>query len=141
MRASTLLTDHIKQSEGYRSEAYRCPAGRWTCGYGHTRGVTRRTTCDVHTAEQWLREDLQPCEDFVKAIRQIDTQGKYDACVDFCYNVGVARFRDSTLLRLIRAGAPARQVQDAFRQWVYGNGRKLPGLVARREWEARRWTE
>ena len=36
MKASNRLIDKIKEFEGYKSKAYRCPAGVWTCGYGHT---------------------------------------------------------------------------------------------------------
>ena len=31
--------DLIKKYEGLRLEAYKCPAGVWTIGYGHTKGV------------------------------------------------------------------------------------------------------
>lgn len=138
---SEILIEHIKKSEGYRAKAYRCAAGKWTCGWGHTRGVTARTTCDRAKAERWLAEDLQPIMATLGAIRQIDTQGKADACADFCFNLGVQNFLGSTLLKKIRGGAPTRGIQDEFRRWVYAGGRRLEGLVKRREWEARRWAE
>ena len=130
---------HIKASEGYRSKAYRCAAGKWTCGWGHTKGVTSRTRCGMDTANRWLEEDLQPIMATLGAIRQIDTQGKADACADFCFNLGIQAFLDSTLLKKIRAGATAKAVQEEFRRWVYANGKRLEGLVKRREWEAKRW--
>lgn len=139
MQSSTELISHIKASEGYRSRAYRCPAGVYTCGYGHTKGVTARTTCNKSTADRWLREDLAPCEAFCSAIPQIDTQGKFDACVDFCFNCGINAFRSSTLFKLIRSKAPADRVQSEFRKWVYAKGVQLPGLVKRRAWEASRY--
>lgn len=139
MKSSDTLITHIKASEGYRSRAYRCPAGVYTAGYGHTKGVTARTTCDKTTADRWLREDLAPCEAFCSAIPQLDTQGKFDACVDFCFNLGVNAFRGSTLFKLIRSKAPADRVQEEFRKWVYAKGVQLPGLVKRRAWEASRY--
>ena len=76
-----------------------------------------------------------------RSIRQIDTQGKFDAVADFAYNVGLGRLRDSTLLKLIRSGASDKAVCAELRKWVYGGGRVLGGLVTRREWEVKRWME
>lgn len=140
-KVSDELTAHVKECEGYSARAYRCPAGVWTCGYGHTKGVTSHTTCDKAKAEAWLCEDLAPVAAFCNAIRQIDTQGKFDAVVDFSYNVGLGRLRDSTLLKLIRSGASDKAVCAELRKWVYGGGRVLGGLVTRREWEVKRWME
>lgn len=141
MKASETLIAHIKASEGYRARAYKCAAGKWTCGWGHTKGVTARTTCDKAKAERWLREDLEPIVATLSAIRQIDTQGKADACADFCFNLGVQNFLSSTLLKKIRGGAPTAEIQAEFRRWVYAGGRRLEGLVKRREWEAVRFAE
>lgn len=89
MRASDVLIEKIKQFEGYRAKAYKCAAGRWTCGYGHTKGVTARTVCDKAKAEEWLRKDLEPIENFLSAVPEVcKTQGRFDACADFCFNLG-----------------------------------------------------
>lgn len=140
-KVSDILLKHIKQAEGFRAKAYRCPAGRYTCGYGHTRGVTRLTTCTETRAEAWLREDLQPVENFVNAIHNVNTQGKFDAIVDFAFNLGLGNLRSSTLLKLIQRGASDKQVCDELRKWVYAGGKVLSGLVERRGWEAQRWCE
>lgn len=140
-KVSETLLKHIKKAEGYRSKAYLCPAGRYTCGYGHTKGVTRKTVCDADMAERWLREDLQPVENFVNAIHNVNTQGKFDAIVDFAFNLGLGNLRSSTLLKLIQSGAPDERVCKELRKWVYAGGRVLSGLVTRREWEAKRWME
>lgn len=139
MQSSDSLISFIKASEGYRSRAYRCPAGVYTCGYGHTKGVSAHTTCNKSTADRWLREDIAPCELFCSAIPQLDTQGKFDACVDFCFNLGINAFRGSTLFKLIRSKAPTDRIQSEFRKWVYAKGVQLPGLVKRRAWEASRF--
>ena len=141
MKASEKLINHIKQAEGYRAKAYRCPAGRYTCGYGHTHGVTRLTTCTEARAEAWLRDDLQPVENFVNAIHNVNTQGKFDAIVDFAFNLGLGNLRSSTLLKLIQSGAPDERVCSELKKWVYADGKVLSGLVTRREWEAHRWME
>ena len=141
MNISDILINKLKAFEGYRRKAYRCAAGVWTCGYGHTRGVTRLTTCTEARAEAWLREDLQPVENFVNAIHNINTQGRFDAIVDFAFNLGLGNLRSSTLLKLIQSGAPDERVCKELRKWVYAGGKVLSGLVTRREWEAERWME
>ena len=88
MKASNRLIEKIKEFEGYKSKAYRCPAGVWTCGYGHTKHVTLYTSCTKAQAEQWLLDDLKPIEIFLSASKEITkTQGRFDACVDFCFNL------------------------------------------------------
>jgi lysozyme len=63
------------------------------------------------------------------------TQGQFDALVDFVYNEGLGNFERSTLLKKLNAGNYAI-VPSLLRQWVCGGGRKLTGLVYRREAEA-----
>ena len=141
MEASDLLIKKITEFEGFSNTAYRCPAGKWTCGIGHTSGVTATTTCTRKEAEQWLKEDLAPIEAYLNTIPKVDTQGKYDALCSFIFNLGTGKFRGSTLLKKIKAGAPTEEIQAEFRRWVYAKGKKLKGLVRRREWEAQRWAE
>lgn len=141
MEASDLLIKKITEFEGFSNTAYRCPAGKWTCGIGHTSGVTATTTCTRKEAERWLREDLAPVEAYVNTIEQVRTQGQYDALVDFAYNLGLGNLKSSTLLRKIKAGASTEDIQEQFRRWVYAGGQVLKGLVKRREWEAQRWAE
>lgn len=141
MEASDLLIKKITEFEGFSNTAYRCPAGKWTCGIGHTSGVTATTTCTRKEAERWLREDLAPVEAYVNTIEQVRTQGQYDALVDFAYNLGLGNLKSSTLLRKIKAGASTEDIQEQFRRWVYAGGKVLKGLVKRREWEAQRWAE
>ena len=82
MKVSDILIDKLKQFEGYRAKAYRCPAGVWTCGYGHTKGVTARTVCDKAKAEEWLRADLAPIEAFLSAVSEVcKSQGSHPTWV------------------------------------------------------------
>lgn len=141
MKASELLVGKIKEFEGYSNTAYKCAAGVWTCGYGTTKGITPTTRCTRAEAEQWLLRDLAPVEAYVNTIPEVNTQGKYDALVDFAYNLGLGNLKQSTLLKKVKAGAPVAEIQAEFRRWVYAKGKKLKGLVKRREWEAQRWAE
>ena len=141
MKASELLVGKIKEFEGYSDTAYKCAAGVWTCGYGTTKGITPTTRCTRAEAEQWLLRDLAPVEAYLNTISEVNTQGKFDALLSFTYNLGLGNLKSSTLLRKIKAGAPVEDIQEQFRRWVYAGGKKLKGLVKRREWEAGRWAE
>ena len=142
MKVSNELIDKIKQFEGYRSKAYRCSAGVLTCGYGHTKGVNARTTCNKAKALAWLKSDLEPIESFLSAIPEVcKTQGRFDACADFCFNLGVNAFKGSTLLKLIQKKSSVSIIQAEFLKWIYAGGKPLEGLKNRRRWEAQRWVE
>ena len=142
MKASIRLIEKIKEFEGFHSKAYRCPAGVWTCGYGHTKHVTPKTFCTKEQAEQWLLDDLKPIEIFLSASKEITkTQGRFDACVDFCFNLGIAAFKKSTLYRLILQSASEEDILAQFARWIYAGGKPLEGLKRRRAWECQRWAE
>ena len=141
MKASELLIGKIKEFEGYSSTAYTCAGGVVTIGYGHTRGVKITDRCTKSEADRWLREDLAPIEAYLNTIPEVDTQGRFDSCADFCFNLGTGNFKSSTLLKKIKAGAPTEEIQAQFRRWVYAGGKVLKGLVKRREWEAGRFAE
>lgn len=141
MKASELLIEKIKEFEGYSSTAYKCAGGVATIAWGHTRGVRMGDRCTKSEADRWLREDLAPIEAYLNTIPEVDTQGKYDALCSFIFNLGTGKFKGSTLLKKIKAGAPTEEIQAEFRRWVYAKGKKLKGLVRRREWEARRFAE
>lgn len=141
MKASEILIQKIKEFEGLRLSSYKDSAGVWTIGYGHTYGVKQGQTITKAQADSLLRGDLMKAEKYVNDLRLELTQGQYDALVDFAYNIGPGRLGNSTLLEKIRAKAPTEEIQEQFRRWVYADGKKLAGLVKRREWEAQRWTQ
>lgn len=137
MRTSDKGIEFIKEREGFRPEAYLCPSGVPTIGYGHTAGVREGQTCSESQAEKWLREDLAEAE---RAVTEFAGDGlaqcRFDALVSFTFNVGAAALRRSTLLRKVKADPSDPTIRDEFGRWVYGGGRVLPGLVARRKAEA-----
>lgn len=147
MKASKTLINAVKGFEGLRLKAYYDSAGVATIGYGHTRGVKMGQHITEAEAEQMLEQDLWEAGRFARTIPELNTQGRYDAVVDFCFNLGVSSFKRSTLYRLIRHHAPDKLVQAEFRKWVYATDRKtgkkvkLPGLVKRREWESEMWVK
>ncbi len=132
--------DLIKQFEGYRSTSYLCPAGVWTIGYGHTKGVTAGQYCTRADAERFLSEDLQTAENTLNRFAETNDlvlrQCQFDALVSFIFNVGTGNWSKSTLRKLVAADPGDPYIRYQFSRWVYGGGKELPGLVRRRKAEA-----
>lgn len=141
MRVSDICFEKIQEFEGLRLTAYKCPAGVWTIGYGHTKGVKMGQTITKAQAETLLRGDLLPCENYVRGLNLELTQGQFDALVDFCFNLGTAALQRSTLLQKIRTKADEQTIRGEFAKWVNAGGVRLQGLVKRRAWEADRFFE
>ena len=113
-----------------------------TIGYGHTgKDVREGDRLTMYGAEQLLLIDLKEHEAAVRQLHVAHTQGQFDALVSFAFNLGIGRLQRSTLLKTIRNGGSKAQIQREFKRWVFGGGKQLPGLVKRREWEARRFFE
>lgn len=136
MNTSEKGLELIKHFEGFYSKAYRCPAGVWTIGWGHT-GLQHkdgtvypgRTVCKAE-AEELLRYDLRQFEARVKRFVQVEvTQGMFDALVSFDFNTGA--LHKSTLLKKLNAGDEAGAARE-FDKWTRGGGKVLKGLVRRR---------
>lgn len=137
MRSSDTLIEAIKGFEGFRAEAYKCPAGVWTIGYGHTAGVKKGQRVSQARAEELLRQDLRSAEASVNKLGVAKTQGQYDALVDITFNCG--DMSKSTLVRKIREGAGKDEITKEFMRWVHSDGKVLPGLIKRRKWDAERF--
>lgn len=139
-KSSEVLINKVKDFEGMKLTAYKCPAGVWTIGAGHTRGVKEGMKITEAQALSLLKGDLLPCEQYVNGLNVCKTQGQFDALVDFCFNLGTGSLGRSTLLRLIRHGyATEKQIRDEFAKWVHSGGKVLNGLVKRRAWDADRY--
>ena len=137
MKTSANGITHIKEFEGFRGKRYLCPAGKWTIGYGHVIVDSERATLwNVELTEdqatKLLMKDLVRFEDAVSAMVAVPlTQGQFDALVSFAYNLGEAKLRSSTLLKLLNAG-DYEGARKQINRWVYSNGKKLEGLIRRR---------
>jgi len=139
LTVSEELIGRLKELEGLRLDAYRDAAGVWTIGYGHTAGVRSGDHITEWYADELLRQDVAEVEQQVKSLHVARTQGQLDALVSFAFNLGIGALRRSTLLKVIRRGGSMREVKGEFRRWVYADGKKLKGLVKRREWESQRF--
>ena len=138
---SELLFAKLKEFEGLRLKAYRDTAGVLTIGYGHTHNVRRGDVISQFYAGEMLRLDIMQCQRQVLRLGVCTTQGQLDALVSFVFNLGIARLERSALLGCIRQHQPQGVIREQFLRWVYGGGRRLPGLVKRRTWECQRFFE
>jgi lysozyme len=138
MRLSDYAFLHLKEYEGLRLESYKCAGGKWTIGYGHTRGVRKGQKIDKDTANKLLQEDVEYVEKFLakEPYAEDITQSQWDALVSFVFNLGLGNFEGSTLRKKIMRDIDDPTIPDEFRRWVYSKGKVLNGLVKRREWEA-----
>lgn len=126
----------IKHFEGCRLKAYRCPAGKWTIGWGHTYGVRDGDTWTQEHADAMLLFDIGGYENAVmRYVRVPLNQNQFDALVSFAYNNGVESLKTSTLLKRLNAGDYMGAALE-FTKWCHAsvNGKmvSLPGLVRRR---------
>lgn len=134
----------IKQFEGLRLKSYRCPAGVWTIGYGHTSTtgvpeVREGMRISGQEAETILKRDLAQFEGAVTSMVKIRlSENQFDTLVSFAFNCGIAALRRSTLLKRVNAGA-FDAVPAELLKWTRADGQELPGLVRRRRAEAALW--
>lgn len=135
MKISQAGLDLIKKFEGLRLDAYQCSAGVWTIGHGHTAKVRPGDRIDAQKAGEYLSNDVQGAEsDVLRLLKVSITQGQFDALVSFVFNLGSGALAKSTLLRKLNAGDYAGAGKE-FHKWVFAGGRKLEGLVRRRQAE------
>lgn len=125
----------IKDFEGLRLEPYRCPAGKWTVGYGHVLKEPGGRITEAQ-ADRLLQADVERAEDVIFDLVEIEIdENTHAALVSFVFNVGRMAFAESTMLRLLNQG-DGRAACDEFDKWVHCRGIVLPGLVERRKAEA-----
>lgn len=135
----TELLDLIRKHEGLRLSPYRCPAGKATIGYGHT-GIDVSMSMAPITLEH---AEVLLTVDAGKAIASALTNSpaladhpyKLTAIADFIFNLGAGRYRASTLRKRVDA-EDWESAAIELQKWVWGGGKKLPGLIARRKAEA-----
>lgn len=134
MRTSIAGLELIKLYEGCKLKAYKCPAGVWTIGYGHTKTAKEGMTITMAKATSLLAQDLSRFEDYITA--QFSTinfeQYQFDALVSFCYNLG-------SIKGTVRAGIIFKdrlKTVKGLAMYVKAGGKYLLGLHRRRLAEA-----
>lgn len=124
----------IKQYEGCRLAAYKCSAGVWTIGYGHTAGVHSGMTITQAQADAYLQQDIAKFEGYANnpayvPITEQLNQNQFDALVSFAFNLGAGN------LRKLCKGRTAAQIALAMPSYNKAAGKVLAGLTRRRKAE------
>lgn len=128
----------IRRFEGFSAVPYLCPAGYLTVGYGHVvkNPDAFRQPITEDEAAEILAVDVETAERAVlRLISVLLTDGQFDALVSFTFNLGAGALQRSTLRRKVNR----EEHEDAaaeFLRWVWAGGRKLNGLIRRRQAEA-----
>ena len=126
----------VKRGIEITAVPYICPAGFWTIGYGHLCDSKHPPITETK-AEEYLAHDLQTA--LAATLRYCpvlatEPERRLAAIVDFTFNLGAGRLLTSTLRRRINQRDWVAAATE-LRRWVYGGGKVLPGLVARRNME------
>lgn len=134
MKASERCTELIKRYEGLSLKPYLCPAGKWTIGYGHTKGVSATTPpITANQAEEMLAEQIQQFADGVRPLVKVPvTQDQFDALVSYAYNRGLGAFQRSTVLAHLNSGDYQRAAEAFFDDNERYRQKKWGGLIRRR---------
>lgn len=136
MSPSQNCYDLIKRFESCKLEAYLCPSGLPTIGWGHTGpDVALGQSITQERADELLVQDVSRfAKEASQAVKTPLSQGQFDAVVSFAFNC--KGWRGSTLVKLLNEGK-ADEASLEFPKWVHGrNGQGKPvvlaGLVSRR---------
>jgi len=134
MEMSAKGRERLKGFEGCELMAYRDGGGVWTIGVGHTKGVKAGDKISQFEADELLDQDLQD-HDITPLLDDCPTrQCEYDAMMSLAFNIGLENFRHSTVLKRHKLGNKMGAA-NAFLLWVYDGGKRVQGLVNRREAE------
>ena len=131
----------LKELEGLRLKAYRCQAGAWTIGYGHTLGVKEGMVIDEKLANKWLLSDIANVELTFRAPLSKLNNNQISALVILVFNVGIYGFKKSKLFKLLNNGGTIEDVQKEWLDWCHyrdhdsGLRKESPGLLSRRKKE------
>jgi len=126
----------VKRGTQITAVPYICPAGFWTIGYGHLCKPDHLPITEEE-AEVYLAQDLITALNATLrycTVLATEPENRLAAIVDFTFNLGAGRLQTSTLRERVNQRDWASAAQE-LRRWVYGGGKVLPGLVARREAE------
>ena len=135
--------DLIKSFEGLKLKPYLCPANVPTVGYGSTfyendkKVKLTDPSITEQRASELLLDSLKGFERYVDSYCRDDiNQNQFDALVSFCYNLGPANLKSSTLLKKANVNPNDPTIAQEFLRWNKAGGRALKGLTKRRQAES-----
>ena len=146
MRISQSCENKLKEYEGLKLNAYICPAGVITIGWGHTGLVDGKKlelgmSITKTKAQELFEQDIATVEKPLanEPFANRLSQGQWDALVSFIYNIGWGNYKSSTLRKRMNEDVNHADIPNQFRRWNKSNGEVLQGLVKRREWEIKQY--
>ena len=142
--ALAMATKICQRFEGCVLTAYHGAAdkaGLYTIGWGTTEingePVKPGTTITQSEADDLLADTLSGVQARVEAMLVVQVQDCQEAAlISFAYNLGAGALAGSTLLKNVNAGDFHAAAQQ-FGLWIHADGKVVPGLVARRAFEAK----
>lgn len=128
----------VRTFEGYSPFVYEDSAGLATIGFGHLIRPGEKFVEPLlgEDAERLLIRDLLPAGKGVNSFVTIPLrQAQFDALGSFTFNLGTGSLKSSTLLKRVNENRHD-DVPPEFLKWVNAGGKRINGLVARRQAEA-----
>ena len=133
----------ITEFEGFSAKPYLCSAKVPTIGYGSTyySDNKRVTMLDKEISKLQAFEMFKTIADrFASKVSQLVTsplnQNQFNACVSLAYNIGMANFMNSTLLKLVNKNHNDILIGLEFKKWNKVNKKEVAGLTKRRLYES-----
>lgn len=97
-----LASEFVAEQEGFEAEAYKCPTGHWTIGFGHARNVHKGDVITRSEAYDLLDRDLQRTQEELATLIHIDiNENQFIALMSFVYNFGLTKCRTYRLFGMI----------------------------------------
>ena len=130
----------IAEFEGCILHPYKDQVGIPTLGIGMTyypgTGMKIKMTDPPITQQQANDMFLQIAKPYELAVysstRDDINQHQFNALFCLCYNIGVNRFKGSTVLKLVNDRVSGEPLKKAFLMWSKAGGKVNDGLVKRR---------
>lgn len=125
--------DLIVQFEGCSLTAYRDIVGILTIGFGHVgKNVVEGMSITQDEADAILAADIEHFLKLLKPMLPPLSDNEFCAVLSLVFNIGLGHFSGSTLLRLLKAGAPKEDIANEFPKWCKAGGQVIEGLLRRR---------
>ena len=134
------LCTKIEEFEGFRAQAYICPAGVPTIGFGRTEGVNINMTTNIETERKWLHNYVNIM--YERVMNYCNNRYNYNfnenqllALTDFAFNLGFAKLVQLTASGTRTPQVIASKILEYDKARVNGVFKPLKGLTVRRRWE------
>lgn len=122
-------------SEGLEQKVYLDPVGLPTVCVGHMeRSLKIGTSFSIEQCMEIFAKDWKKHEQQLESVVSVPFKSEWQkaALTDFTFNLGIGSVKSSTLIKKLNQGKHVEACKE-LSKWVYAKGKKLKGLVTRRE--------